>query len=132
MSSKISRGDFLKRSGLAAAGIMMGGVANSSELFAAQQDKKERFAKLGKVNVAWIGMANRGRDVMKDFERTGLANIVAMCDVDLKQRGCQEAIAAHPEAKVYTDFRKMFDEMGNKFEAVVVETPDFSTHTCLP
>ncbi|MBR6559643.1 MAG: gfo/Idh/MocA family oxidoreductase, partial [Alistipes sp.] len=87
MSSKISRGDFLKRSGLAAAGIMMGGVANSSELFAAQQDKKERFAKLGKVNVAWIGMANRGRDVMKDFERTGLANIVAMCDVDLKQRG---------------------------------------------
>ena len=67
------------RSCLAAAGIMMGGVANSSELFAAQQDKKERFAKLGKVNVAWIGMANRGRDVMKDFERTGLANIVAMC-----------------------------------------------------
>ncbi len=131
MSSKISRGDFLKRSGLAAAGIMMGGVANSSELFAAQQDKKERFAKLGKVNVAWIGMANRGRDVMKDFERTGLANIVAMCDVDLKQRGCQEAIAAHPEAKVYTDFRKMFDEMGNKFEAVVVETPDFSHFPCV-
>ena len=131
MSSKISRGDFLKRSGLAAAGIMMGGVASGSELFAAQQSKKERFAKLGKVNVAWIGMANRGRDVMKDFERTGLANIVAMCDVDLKQSGCQEAIAAHPKAKVYTDFRKMFDEMGSKFEAVVVETPDFSHFACV-
>ena len=131
MSSKISRGDFLKRSGLAAAGLMVGGVANSSELFASQQDKKERFAKLGKVNVAWIGMANRGRDVMKDFERTGLANIVAMCDVDLKQAGCQEAIAAHPKAKVYTDFRKMFDEMGSQFEAVVVETPDFSHFACV-
>ena len=131
MSGKISRGDFLKRSGLAAAGVMMGGMASGSELFAPQQDKKERFAKLGKVNIAWIGMANRGRDVMKDFERTGLANIVAMCDVDLKQNGCQEAMAAHPKAKVYTDFRKMFDEMGNQFEAVVVETPDFSHFPCV-
>ena len=131
MSSKISRGDFLKRSGLAAAGVMMGGVAKGAELFAPEQNKKERFAKLGKVNVAWIGMANRGREVMKDFERTGLANIVAMCDVDLNQRGCQEAIAAHPQAKVFTDFRKMFDQMGNEFEAVVVETPDFSHFACV-
>ena len=132
MSEKISRSDFLKKSGLAAAGVMMGGMSGSSSLFAAeQQDKKERFARLGKVNIAWVGMANRGREVMREFERTGLANIVAMCDVDPKSKGSQESIKAHPDAKVYTDFRKMFDEMGNKFEAVVVETPDFSHFPCV-
>ena len=132
MSEKISRSDFLKKSGLAAAGVMMGGMAGGSKLFAAeQQDKKERFARLGKVNIAWVGMANRGREVMREFERTGLANIVAMCDVDPKSKGSQESIKAHPDAKVYTDFRKMFDEMGNKFEAVVVETPDFSHFPCV-
>ena len=132
MSEKISRSDFLKKSGLAAAGVMMGGMTGSSNLFAAeQQDKKERFARLGKVNIAWVGMANRGREVMREFERTGLANIVAMCDVDPKSKGSQESIKAHPDAKVYTDFRKMFDEMGNKFEAVVVETPDFSHFPCV-
>ena len=132
MSEKISRSDFLKKSGLAAAGVMMGGMSGSSSLFAAeQQDKKERFARLGKVNIAWVGMANRGREVMREFERTGLANIVAMCDVDPKSKGSQESIKAHPDAKVYIDFRKMFDEMGNKFEAVVVETPDFSHFPCV-
>ena len=126
MSDKISRSDFLKKSGLAAAGVMMGGLASTSAAPSAQQqaeDKKKRFAKLGKVNIAWVGMANRGREVMREFEKTGMANIVAMCDVDLKSKGCQESMAAHPKAKVYTDFRNMFDEMGNKFEAVVVETP---------
>ena len=133
MSDKISRGDFLKRSGLAAAGVMMGGLASTATAAPQpqQEDKKARFAKLGKVNIAWIGMANRGREVMREFEKTGLANIVAMCDVDPKSKGSQESIAAHPEAKVYTDFRKMFDEMGNKFEAVVVETPDFSHFPCV-
>ena len=133
MSSKISRGDFLKKSGMAAAGVMMGGMAaTGANLFAPQeQDKKERFAKLGKVNIAWVGMANRGAEVMREFDKTGLANIVAMCDVDPKSEGSRKSAAAHPDAKVYTDFRKMFDEMGNQFEAVVVETPDFSHFPCV-
>ena len=131
MSSKISRGDFLKHSGLAAAGIMMGGMANGANLFTPQEDKKARFAKLGKVNVAWIGIANRGRQVLNEFVKTGLCNIVALCDVDLKSKESQKSISEHPNAKVYTDFRKMFDEMGNQFEAVVVETPDFSHFPCV-
>ncbi len=110
MSSKISRGDFLKKSGMAAAGVMMGGVAaTGANLFAPQeQDKKERFAKLGKVNIAWVGMANRGAEVMREFDKTGLANIVAMCDVDPKSEGSRKSAAA-----------------------VVVETPDFSHFPCV-
>ena len=99
MSDKISRGDFLKKSGLAAAGVMMGGLASAAPTAQKAEDKKKRFAKLGKVNVAWVGMANRGREVMKEFEKTGMANIVAMCDVDLKSKGSQESIAAHPRQR---------------------------------
>lgn len=134
MSDKISRGDFLKRSGLAAAGMMMGGMASSAANILTpqqQQDKKERFAKLGKVNVAWVGMANRGAEVLSEVDKTGLANIVAMCDVDPNSEGSRKSAAAHPNAKIYTDFRKMFDEMGNQFEAVFVETPDFSHFPCV-
>ena len=112
MSDKISRGDFLKRSGLAAAGMMMGGMASSAANILTpqqQQDKKERFAKLGKVNVAWVGMANRGAEVLSEVDKTGLANIVAMCDVDPNSEGSRKSAAAHPNAKIYTDFRKMFE-----------------------
>ena len=33
-------------------------------------------------------------------------------------------ISNYPKAKRYTDFRKMFDEMANEIDAVVVSTPD--------
>ena len=45
-------------------------------------------------------------------EMTG-ENIVALCDVDLKGRHTQGSQKAHPKAKTYTDFRKMFDEMAD-------------------
>ena len=87
MSDKISRGDFLLKSGLAAAGVMMGGLASAAPTAQKAEDKKKRFAKLGKVNVAWVGMANRGREVMREFEKTGMANIVAMCDDLIETHG---------------------------------------------
>jgi predicted dehydrogenase len=47
---------------------------------------------------------------------------VALCDVDTKK--CDAALAKHPGARTYQDFRKMFDEMGRQFDAVTVATPD--------
>ena len=47
MSDKISRGDFLMKSGLAAAGVMMGGLASAAPTAQKAEDKKKRFAKLG-------------------------------------------------------------------------------------
>ena len=40
MSDKISRGDFLKKSGLAAAGVMMGGLATAAPTAQKAEDKK--------------------------------------------------------------------------------------------
>lgn len=42
MSDKISRGDFLKRSGLAAAGMMMGGMASSAANILTPQQQQDK------------------------------------------------------------------------------------------
>ncbi len=50
-------------------------------------------------------------------------NIVALCDVDSKYAA--GTFAAHPNAKVYRDFREMLDQQKD-IEAVIVATPDHS------
>jgi predicted dehydrogenase len=79
-----------------------------------------------RVNLALIGIGNRGNLNRIQVVNTGLTNIVALCDVDLEGPQCVEALAAHPEAKCFTDFRKMFDEMGDGIDAVLISTPDHS------
>ena len=47
---------------------------------------------------------------------------MALCDVDQNRAG--GTFQKFPDAKPYRDFRKMFDEMEKKIDAVVVATPD--------
>ncbi len=82
-----------------------------------------------KVNVAAIGIGNQGKSNIRSLVGSGICNIVALCDVDLKGEHTQEAQAAHPNAKCYTDFRKMFDEMADEIDAVLVATADHA-HFC--
>ncbi len=71
-----------------------------------------------KIKLAVVGLANRG-----EANWTPLANeeVVALCDVDPKH--AEKARARFPQAKFFTDMRKLFDEP-NRFDAVVVSTPD--------
>jgi hypothetical protein len=78
------------------------------------------------VKLACVGIANSGRQIIGDLERTGLCEIVALCDVDPNSKESKQTIAEHPNAKVFTDFREMFDKYSNEFEAVSVAIPDFS------
>src|SRR5690606_19878724 len=57
---------------------------------------------------------------------TGLVNFVALCDVDMGAPHTLKNMEAHPVAKRFQDFRKMFDKIENEFDAVSVGTPDFS------
>ncbi len=79
-----------------------------------------------KVNLACVGIGNRGMQIIKELNETGLCNIVALCDVDMGAEQTLEIINMFPKAKQFQDFRKMFDEVGSEFEAVSVATPDFS------
>jgi hypothetical protein len=107
------RREFIKTSGAAVAAFSIVPSTTISGLgYKAPSDK---------LNVAGIGVGGRGFGVLKGMESE---NIVALCDVDWKYaKGAGEYF---PNAKKYWDWRKMFDEMGDQFDAVVVATADHS------
>ena len=77
----------------------------------------------GKLNVAAIGAGGQGGADINEIAKG--ANIIALCDVDLRpQHRERTTIPKFPDAKVYQDFRKMFEEMDKKIDAVIVGTPD--------
>lgn len=115
-SSSLARRSFLK-------GALAAGTATTLAprlLFGAKVSPN------GKVNLACIGIGNRGEQVISEFAKTGLANIVALCDTDLGAPHTQGTLKKHPDAKQFQDFRVMFDKIGKEFDAVCICTPDFS------
>ena len=75
-----------------------------------------------KLNLAIIGCTHQGGSIGKWAVGTNMANVVALCDVNPKNT--ERFRSQHPNAKVYTDFRKMFDEMGGKIDACTAGVPD--------
>jgi len=120
----ISRRDFLKTAGVSAAAL----AVDPANAFAASKGKKKAVAVEAnrKINVAFIGIGFRGREDAHKAYETGMCNVVALCDVNMGAPHTQEIINMFPDVPRYTDFRKMFDEMAGKIEAVFVDTPDFS------
>lgn len=72
-----------------------------------------------KLNIAAIGLYNQGGS---DLQGMKSENIVALCDVDSKS--LDKHAGQFPRAKHFKDFRKMFDEMVNDIDAVLIATPD--------
>ncbi|MCM1176391.1 MAG: Gfo/Idh/MocA family oxidoreductase [Clostridium sp.] len=126
LDKKISRRSFLHDAAMIGGAAMMPSIA----MAAAPSDRKgSRARKVGandKVNVALVGIGNRGADVSKEFYRTGLCNVVALCDADMGARHTREIESMFPGVPKYRDFRKLFDEMAGKIDAVMVATPDHS------
>ena len=79
-----------------------------------------------KVRVALIGAGNRAAEDEMEFSKTGLMQVVALCDVDIEGKQCEYAVQKYPDVPRYTDWRRMFDEIASEFEAVIVATPDHS------
>jgi hypothetical protein len=57
-------------------------------------------------------------------------NIIGLCDVDWGYTGGNGVFDRFPKAKKYKDWRKMYDELGRQFDAVVVATADH-THAII-
>ncbi len=106
------RRDFLKGSAAVSA-ISAFGILPSSAV--AANDK---------INLAIIGCENRGKRIGKEALATGLVNCVALCDVSPSRTAGLKQLA--PQAKIYDDFRKMFDEMDDKIDACLIGVPDHS------
>ncbi|HEV7925184.1 MAG TPA: Gfo/Idh/MocA family oxidoreductase [Verrucomicrobiae bacterium] len=106
-----SRRGFLRTAALGGTGLLI--LPNSRSAFAYDANSK--------LNVAAIGVGGRGRDDISGVAALG-ENIVALCDVD--QDRATDSFKKYPGAKTFTDFRRMFDEMGRGIDAVIVATPD--------
>jgi len=98
----------------------------AEELAAIKETADQARRRGEKVNVALIGIGNRGDQVEGDMAATGLINVVALCDVDLEGEHCSRVLNKYPNAKRFQDFRRLFDEMKGKIDAVIVCTPDFA------
>ncbi len=125
------RRDFLKKSLFTLGGItimpyenIFGGEKMWNEV--SQSFSPSSFVPSEKVNLACIGIGHRGGQIIESLYKTGLANIVALCDVDMGGEHTEEIINMFPDVPRFKDFRKMFDKMGSQIEAVSVGTPDFS------
>jgi len=77
-----------------------------------------------KIRLAVIGCGGQG-----GADLGGMAHeaVVALCDVD--DRRAADSFGKHPQAKRYKDFRKMFAEMADGIDAVLVATPDHTHFT---
>ncbi|KGE14930.1 Gfo/Idh/MocA family oxidoreductase [Sphingobacterium deserti] len=117
MNHYLSRRSFISRTAMAGGAVLLSNSILGQVKMASPNER---------VNLAGIGIGYRGGEVIKELYKTGLCNIVALCDVDMGAKHTQELIAMFPDVPRYQDFRKMFDEMGNKIDAVTVGTPDFA------
>jgi predicted dehydrogenase len=72
-----------------------------------------------KLNLAVIGCGGRGGDNLNSL---GSQNVIALCDVDDERAA--KAYDKYPNAQRFADFRKLYDELGSKIDAVVISTPD--------
>jgi predicted dehydrogenase len=77
-----------------------------------------------RVNLACCGIGNRGGEIAMALYDTGLANIVALCDVDMGAPHTLKVLEKFPDVPRFQDFRQMFDKMGKQIEAVSVGVPD--------
>ncbi len=121
MNNDYSRRSFLKHAMLASAAAAAPGF-----LMAKGNPLPRRIGANEKVNLACIGIGNRGGEIIQALYKTGLANIVALCDVDMGAPHTLQTLKQFPDVPRFQDFRKMFDKMGNQIDAVSIGVPDFS------
>lgn len=124
----MNRREFLRNSSLLAGSMML---ISPQLLSAKPKFKPRKISPNEKVNIACIGIGNRGGEIIKDLYKTGLCNVVALCDTDMGANHTLEIINQFTDAKHFHDFRIMFDKMANQIDAVCIGTPDHS-HFLLP
>lgn len=111
MNTRLPRRSFLRRSLTWSLGLAAAGPA----LFSG------RAAANSKLNVGFIGVAHRAAENLAEIARlTDAVNVAALCDVD--DKFLSVAHAKFPEARTYTDFRRLVEQAD--LDAVVVSTPD--------
>lgn len=112
-TSPTSRRSFLAASSTVAAGYFVAPLTRA-------EDAKPATSANEEIRFACIGIGGKGQSDSADAARGG--KVVAVADVDSNQ--LKRASKSFADAKAYSDFRKMLDEMAGEIDAVTISTPD--------
>lgn len=107
----LTRRHFIQQTGLGAGAFLLGAPA-----IVRGQNLNSR------INVACIGVGGKGDSDVNDTAKCPGVNIVALCDVDA--HALDKKAGQYPDAKKFSDFRKMLAEMDKSIDAVTISTPD--------
>ncbi len=112
MNSKteMTRRSFLKHSALGATALSLGLGASRKALGANER-----------IRLGFIGVANRGGQLLRVAVRNKDLEVAALCDVDEPMMRTQER-ALRIDVEKYADFRRMLEQ--KDIEGVVIATPD--------
>ncbi len=119
MTRNKNRRQFIKESAI----VTVGGIYTLSSCNVKNLSK----APMSSVRTAHIGLGIMGTEDLANTASHRAVQVVALCDVD--SGNLSKAAALYPNAKTYTDYRVMLEEMKDGIDAVVVSTPD---HTHAP
>ncbi len=96
-----NRRQFLGSSALSTAGMAAGVVAMGA---AARADASER------VRLGVVGVRGQGKALASSFARFADCQVAALCDVDESKDFLGRAAEKYPEARRFTDWRKLLDD----------------------
>src|SRR3954466_12055802 len=113
MARKSNRREFIKGAAAASAGFWIATRGAFGE------DASKPVSPNEKLNVGFVGVGGRGGDDLGGVSANKSVNVVALTDVD--QNPLNSAAKRHPDAKLFSDFRKMLDE--KNIDAVCCGTP---------
>lgn len=105
-----TRRDFLKTAGAAA----LAAPFFARNLHAAQPSKVLRHASFGAAGMAWSDI--------RAICSNPFVKLVAVAEVDSNRLA--DVKTAHPDVKVYSDWRQLLEKEGNNLDSVNVSTPD--------
>ncbi|WP_461533401.1 Gfo/Idh/MocA family protein [Sinomicrobium sp.] len=111
----MNKREFLKTGSVGALGVML------------LPSLLKASASVNRLRTAHIGVGNMGMEDLKAISSHSAVEVVALCDVDTVY--LSEAHKLYPDARTFSDYRIMFEEMSDQIDAVVVSTPD---HTHAP
>ena len=111
MTRKTTRRRFIGQSAAIGAGFWIG----------SQTTAKAQVSALQSLSAACVGIGGKGDSDASHIGEQGV-KIVGLCDVDggrLTKKGRE-----FPDAKQFSDYREMLDQLGDKVDIVTVSTPD--------
>ena len=139
MQTKTTRRDFLKKSTRRVAGLSVSGLRNRSVAALIVDIKKRVIGANDKIRVGFIGVGNRGTQLLHLFMEQPDCEVAALCDVyepyvtrdlrvheryvrDMKEKIPRMGESFPIKVKTFKDYRLLLED--NEIDAVCIGTPD--------